>query len=549
MTLLHRAPWKQRLYRTVLSPRAIVVAAALVLCSVLALQYAEHRRARRDVLRVMQSTADTLARTLAASGEQATHAMRNTEQAVLDQLMLKLRVVAELARAGKLDQSAASAYAAATGLDLLAFDTAGALRLAALHHAPYLTNSPAAWRAALAPLYAAADGDLRVDVRAITGTTIYWRAVALRTPASVLALVPPPEQFSFRYSIGPGATLQRLATLPDLRYIVWQDDDGVIAAGGDFDAALAARADGDHRAIHEFTVPASLSFGAASGGVFRVGISADDLRRIERQSLWRLVLTACVLSVLTALMLQLAALRRRVERERAHSQHLASVGQLAAGVAHEVRNPLNAVALTLQQLLSDTRLVQSDPDNATLLTLAGDEIKRANATLTHFLEYARPPALVCRPASVVAVCENVCRMLAATAARQHVTFMHDFQPVPDVPLDAGQFQQAVMNLAINALEAMPDGGELLVATAARRASVELRVCDTGPGIPPAARARVFDLYYTTKHKGFGLGLPFVLRCVTMHGGSVTIAAHRPHGTCVSIILPCAGSAPPSTTHA
>ncbi|NLF40036.1 hypothetical protein GX586_11360 [bacterium] len=540
MTGLGKMPWVRRMYRTLLLPRTIVGVSLVILALLIALTWYERRRSLQDALHIMQNTADALARTIAASSEQATMAMRGIEDALMDGLFLKARLVRELEDAGRLDRQAARTYTGASGLRVLLFARPGEITLASVGDDGFLTNDPARWARDLAPVHTGGVAEMRVDIRAV-GATSYWRGAAVACAGGkVVVLVPPAEAFAYRYLAGLGSIAQRITRLPQVSYVVWEDAEGVIAAAGDAADAVAGppgSPGGDGADTREFRVPASFGLGDAARGVFRIGISTDALRRIERSSLVRLGLTVLMIVVVSGVLVQLSAMRRRYEDARAQSERLESIGHLAAGVAHEVRNPLNAVALSLQQLSSDGGMQPGDPDSALLMAVACDEIKRANATLTQFLEYARPVRPVLRAVHINTVCRNTGHIVRAAAEKQRVAVEFDLERLPEVHADAEQLHQAVMNVVLNALDAMPDGGTLVISTRARRAAVEITVADTGAGISPENRERVFDLYYTTKQKGVGLGLAFVHRIVSLHGGSVHIADNRPRGTRVVIALP------------
>ena len=539
-----KAPWTRKAYQVLLLPRTIVAAAALFLAVVLLVTYYERRRSRHDALLLMQSTAETMAYTIAASSEHATLAVRKIEHELLDGLLLRLRLLRELEQTGRLDNTGALAYTAATGLRVIRLDPAGRVTLASVAEDCTLTNDPAVWGAAVLPLLTGGVTQAVLDLRPLIAPTSHWKAVAAAcATGNILILAPPAAYFDYRYSMGLGTIIQRIAAFPHIAYMVWQDDAGIISAAGDVETAFQIEERGTPQAaaaarkVKEFVVPASLAMSEGGRGIFRIGVSTDELHRIERDSFARMCATVIIVLGLSAALLHISRMRLQYEQERERGERLASIGNLAAGVAHEVRNPLNAVALTLQQLLSETRPAAEDADNATLLTVACDEIKRANATLTHFLDYAKPPRLVRRPANVNTICENVGQLVRATAERQKISIRYELRDVPEAPIDPEQTHQAVMNLALNAMDAMPEGGVLAFASVARRATVEIHVSDTGGGIAAEDRERVFDLYYTTKHKGVGLGLPFVHRIVTMHGGSVTVSAHEPHGTCVVLSFP------------
>jgi signal transduction histidine kinase len=224
-------------------------------------------------------------------------------------------------------------------------------------------------------------------------------------------------------------------------------------------------------------------------------------------------------------------LRRALRAER-----LAAVGTLAAGLAHEVRNPLNSAALQLEVL--ERRLAKNEALRESTLpvtTAIADEIRRLERLVTEFLSFARPSPLELQPTALAELCAQELAFSAPEAEAAGVVVVQEIAPdLPPLRADPQRLRQVLRNLVRNAVEAMPEGGRLTVR--ARRAddSVEIDVADTGVGF--ADEAPVFDAFFTTKPKGTGLGLSIVHRVVSDHGGTVTVRA-RPGDTCFTISLP------------
>jgi signal transduction histidine kinase len=532
-TMLLTRDWWTRLLRHMLQPTAIMLlTAGLVLLFALT-SVQQRQRQRRDALEIMRSTADALAYTIAMSSENAAHAMRRIEDEFLDSLGVKLRLLLALDETAPLDATNAARYTDATGLRLLQTDAAGRIVLAALAGDAVLTNTAAAWLPRAAADVPNAGEWTVFAVRDGVMITSYWRAVAGRTAAGgVLCLIPPASAFAYRYGMGVGPTMARLAALPNVAYVVWEDREGTLSAAGDLHAASEPSP-----RVRAFAVPALRHVAAISNAVFRIGFRTTELDRIDRSSLVRASVSILVVALIGSLLIGMTRLWQRFEHERAQHERLAALSKLAAGIAHEVRNPLNAVALTLQQLATDADVRASE--NAELLRIATDEIQRANTTLIHFLEFARPPKLIMRRVNLSALCDTIAQLIQASANAHNITVERDLAPVPDCLLDQAQTHQALLNIALNALDAMPHGGVLTLRTRATRTHVEVEICDTGLGIAPEDRDRIFDLYYTTKHKGVGFGLAFVHRTVTQQHGRIVVVAQVPRGTRMLLTFPAA----------
>jgi signal transduction histidine kinase len=217
------------------------------------------------------------------------------------------------------------------------------------------------------------------------------------------------------------------------------------------------------------------------------------------------------------------------------ADRLAAMGTLAAGLAHEVRNPLNAALLQLALLRR--RLERPDCQPATLVPVADlveQELQRLGRLVDDFIAFAQPRPLALRPTDLGSLCRTIATLLAPDAARAGVQLHLDLAPVAPLPADPDRLQHVLLNLARNSLEAMPEGGALHLRVRPGQRSVDIEVCDTGPGFPE--NTPVFDAFFTTKAQGTGLGLSIVHRIVTDHGGSVRVRS-RPGDTCFTVSLP------------
>lgn len=229
------------------------------------------------------------------------------------------------------------------------------------------------------------------------------------------------------------------------------------------------------------------------------------------------------------------------ERDR-----LAALGEMSAGLAHEIRNPLAAIKGAIQYL-EPARL---PPDDREFLEIIIEEVNRLNGVVTQFLDYSRPLKPSMAPCSVNEILEKTFRLLTAETPPQ-VEVQLDLAPsLPRVQCDPEQLKQVFLNLALNAFQAMPKGGKLTVTTRLerdelafwregkrRRDAVEIHFRDTGAGIPEEARENIFVPFYTTKEKGTGLGLAISQRIVKAHAGTITVRTTPGEGAEFVISLP------------
>ncbi|MCE5279859.1 MAG: ATP-binding protein [Planctomycetaceae bacterium] len=231
--------------------------------------------------------------------------------------------------------------------------------------------------------------------------------------------------------------------------------------------------------------------------------------------------------------------RRLAARTKGHD-HLVELGQLAGGLAHEIKNPLSTINVNLQ-LLAEDLARRGDEDDVRLfrrLKHVQAEADRLRAILDDFLHYAGKLELHPSATDIRQVVDELTDFFAPQAEAARVTLR---PPRPGEPIlcdiDVNLIKQSLLNLMINAIQAMPDGGELILRVEAQKNRALIEVIDTGPGIPPETMGRIFDVYYSTKKHGTGLGLPTARRIIRAHGGSIRVDSEPGKGTRFLISLP------------
>ena len=220
------------------------------------------------------------------------------------------------------------------------------------------------------------------------------------------------------------------------------------------------------------------------------------------------------------------------ERSRAENERLAALGNLTAGVAHEVRNPLNTIALTCRYL---ERLVTGSEAEPGLkgevnrsLEVVASELGRLGRTLDNFVLLAKPTELEMSDLDLADLVAQALALFAPELEEAGVRLERSVEGPLPIRGDRDRLSEVVANIVRNALQAMPDGGTLRVWTERQDGLARVVFEDSGPGIPPAHLDRIFEPYYSTKRSGLGLGLALARKIVAAHGGSLE-AANRPEG--------------------
>lgn len=226
--------------------------------------------------------------------------------------------------------------------------------------------------------------------------------------------------------------------------------------------------------------------------------------------------------------------------QRRQQEKLAAVGMLAAGLAHEIRNPLNGAHLHVTFLERGLRKGGANDEALEAVKVVGDEIKRLSTLVTEFLDFARPKPLDRRPVLVQRLCERMVSLVAPALESSHSRLELDLPSAELlIDVDAAKIEQVLLNLLLNGIDAMTPGGGGNVVLRVRRQPLAacIEIEDEGPGLADP-HAPVFDAFYTTKADGTGLGLAIVHRIVTDHGGTVTVES-RPGRTVFRVKLPLA----------
>jgi two-component system, NtrC family, sensor histidine kinase HydH len=238
----------------------------------------------------------------------------------------------------------------------------------------------------------------------------------------------------------------------------------------------------------------------------------------------------------TLIMIQDLSQVKKLEEDLRKSERLAALGKMAAGVAHELRNPLSSIkglALLLQSKFTEQN---KDRETATIMV---QEVERLNRSISELLDYARPQKLQKKEVYLQSFLQKAVSLIRIDAEAAGVEMVVDLPvDLPPIPGDEDKLNQVFLNLFLNAIQAMEHGGKLKVSATGAEGRVRIVVSDTGCGIAPEDIGRVFDPYFTTKPEGTGLGMAMSAKIIEEHGGEVTLESKQEQGTSVIVEIPC-----------
>ena len=297
-----------------------------------------------------------------------------------------------------------------------------------------------------------------------------------------------------------------------------------------------------------FEVVKSFSLQGKTTGLIRVGYSPKEILPVLSQ-----IKKNVALSVFFFLVLGISAItligvnqnrhlrRMRDMEDRIQlAERLSSLGHLAAGVAHEIRNPLNAIGMGLQRLKREF-LPQNEPkkeEYISFVELILKEIRRVNEIIEQFLALSRPFQLNLAKSPLQGLLKNLITLFQEEASSLGITLQTEIPTeLPVIEMDPERLTQALLNIMKNGIQAMRQGGTLRIETKLLKDAVEVMISDSGSGIPADQMEKIFNYYYTTKEKGVGLGLPIAHRIIEAHGGRLKIESRVGSGTKVTITLP------------
>lgn len=294
---------------------------------------------------------------------------------------------------------------------------------------------------------------------------------------------------------------------------------------------------------------APLSLDKAVVGIVRMGLdrgSTDKIIAESKQNIFVFMVFIVIIALLSMWLLYYDQNRHlagiiEMERRLEKAERLSSLGQLAAGVAHEIRNPLNAISMATQRLKKD--FIPPDSNKAddfqNLSGVIRDEIKRLNGIIEEFLSFSKSRRLELRDFSITEILQKIVSLIQEEASARGITIETKWRQSPAIiPIDINKLQQAFLNLIKNAMESIPAQGKISIEVDKEGKNyIVVSISDTGCGMTTEEIERIFNPEYTTKEKGVGLGIPLANEIIRGHGGDIRVISRKGEGTTFEVILP------------
>ncbi|MGA1797050.1 MAG: sensor histidine kinase [bacterium] len=392
---------------------------------------------------------------------------------------------------------------------------------------------------------------------------LLWVAVARRTaPGAIIVTVQGEYLTRFISEISLSKIINQIGAKPGIEYLIYDDPfNRITAQKGESGPPPLAKPLFHYLSSEESSMTVSrtgkevmeirhpFSFQGRRIGLMRVGLSLSKLKETEHamsaQALWfggvMIALGICGIFLIFFHQYRQYRVQKSREEEIQRADKLISIGKLAAGVAHEIRNPLNAISMAIQRLQHEF-LPEAEKDRKEFMEFSSvirEEIGRVDKIITDFLNFAKQYHTEKTNVRITKLIDDLVLFLGAEAEKSGIVMETSYaENGAEAWCDPGQIKQCLMNIIRNAIQAMPGGGKITISLEHTPEGAVIRVADTGPGLSPSQIDKIFEFYYTNKEGGIGLGLPIAQKIMEDHCGRIEVTSEEGQGATFILYLPC-----------
>lgn len=360
----------------------------------------------------------------------------------------------------------------------------------------------------------------------------------------------------FRQKTGFGKIIQDIGNSEGIAYIMLQNDSDIIAANKNVNELAKINEDEFLKFAFYDTLPKSRliefngekifevvkTFGVMNQkvGLFRIGFTIHQIRELETEIVKRAIVLSVILIstslfviflIIKSQNIKLVEELQKYERHSKENEKLIAMGELASGVAHEVRNPLNTISMIGQRIKKNAESDSLDKESLVKMSdVLRSESSRVNKIIEQFLKFARPPKLNIERISSEEFFKEIIGFAEVMALSKNIILKTDIKQNEILTIDIEQFKQVMINLIKNAIEVLEAGGEIKIEFFVKNNKKIISVSDNGMGIDENEIGKIFNLYYSTKENGTGLGLSIVQQIVSRHNGIIYVESKLNQGT-------------------
>ena len=518
----------------------------------------------------MKNQAEALVMSVARGGEKGLIAYQIQQRKITEHLLTLARSIDKLERIGNLDKSLIREIYGSDNLKMVdLWNRQGNFRQRILAESEFENSGAIGDR--LAPILNGQSDELRLGLIEFDGKSSACLAVAVKKSSggAIVVGIDAEELLVLRRSFGTGSVIDHISESEGIEYAAIMEDGTILAAsrkfpigekdpwlGNDNFDGIKTRITGSNSDVFEsvFEIISPFTVAGERYGSIVLGISTKHMElltaKLRRDILWRSILFLVVAVIaITGIMIRqnyrLLSVRydeiksdvQILEADKSRNEKLTAMGELASGVAHEVRNPLNTIRVIIQRLQREFKPSQEPEEYHELTALLINETDRINDTVKQFLKMAKPPVLHKFPGDINDCLDGIISLIEPRAAARGCKLEKNFGKLPEFEFDPELCKQGILNLLDNALNAIEIDGIIKISTFRKGQNCRIEIEDNGPGIPDENKNRVFDMYFTTRDEGTGMGLPTVLRIVKEHKGMIDLLDSELGGALFRLELP------------